>query len=113
MSYTCTKRISVTVVEAGKEEPNGVYRGIYVDVYPNEWIIWSDFIYQLSFVPSVFIYTCCLYMHYGWYNVWTIIWNHLRSEEHTSELQSRFDLVCRLLLEKKNHIIYISIYISL
>src|SRR5699024_12625836 len=26
--------------------------------------------------------------------------NH-RSEEHTSELQSRFDLVCRLLLEKK------------
>src|SRR5690349_22790370 len=26
----------------------------------------------------------------------------LRSEEHTSELQSRRDLVCRLLLEKKN-----------
>src|SRR3712207_7592400 len=29
-----------------------------------------------------------------------------RSEEHTSELQSRQYLVCRLLLEKKNHIIY-------
>src|SRR5699024_11426256 len=28
----------------------------------------------------------------------------LRSEEHTSELQSRFDIVCRLLLEKKNEI---------
>src|SRR2546428_8525973 len=27
----------------------------------------------------------------------------LRSEEHTSELQSRSDLVCRLLLEKKKH----------
>src|SRR5690625_5681052 len=27
-----------------------------------------------------------------------------RSEEHTSELQSRGHLVCRLLLEKKNHI---------
>src|SRR5437867_7552004 len=26
----------------------------------------------------------------------------LRSEEHTSELQSPYDLVCRLLLEKKN-----------
>src|SRR2546421_4556095 len=26
-----------------------------------------------------------------------------RSEEHTSELQSRSDLVCRLLLEKKNY----------
>src|SRR5699024_12803888 len=25
----------------------------------------------------------------------------VRSEEHTSELQSRFDLVCRLLLDKK------------
>src|SRR5437868_11320275 len=29
-----------------------------------------------------------------------------RSEEHTSELQSRFDLVCRLLLEKKKKIVY-------
>src|SRR5699024_11954385 len=27
----------------------------------------------------------------------------VRSEEHTSELQSRFDLVCRLLLEKKKN----------
>src|SRR5699024_11469353 len=27
----------------------------------------------------------------------------IRSEEHTSELQSRFDLVCRLLLEKTKH----------
>src|SRR5699024_12375011 len=30
------------------------------------------------------------------------VWS--RSEEHTSELQSRFDLVCRLLLEKKNDV---------
>src|SRR5699024_12604607 len=29
--------------------------------------------------------------------------NSARSEEHTSELQSRFDLVCRLLLEKKKY----------
>src|SRR5438067_10711110 len=28
-----------------------------------------------------------------------------RSEEHTSELQSRFDLVCRLLLEKKEELL--------
>src|SRR5437667_6593780 len=28
---------------------------------------------------------------------------HLRSEEHTSELQSHHDLVCRLLLEKKKN----------
>src|SRR5699024_1290352 len=32
----------------------------------------------------------------------------IRSEEHTSELQSRFDLVCRLLLEKKKFIKYVS-----
>src|SRR5205085_6439011 len=29
---------------------------------------------------------------------------HVRSEEHTSELQSQSNLVCRLLLEKKKHI---------
>src|SRR5690606_41923484 len=29
------------------------------------------------------------------------IWDGARSEEHTSELQSRENLVCRLLLEKK------------
>src|SRR5699024_1218079 len=34
--------------------------------------------------------------------IFLFISNHTRSEEHTSELQSRFDLVCRLLLEKKN-----------
>src|SRR3712207_7781511 len=31
---------------------------------------------------------------------------HVRSEEHTSELQSRQYLVCRLLLEKKNIFVY-------
>src|SRR2546422_9999114 len=31
------------------------------------------------------------------------IQSRLRSEEHTSELQSRLHLVCRLLLEKKKH----------
>src|SRR5207248_11197271 len=30
--------------------------------------------------------------------------NATRSEEHTSELQSPYDLVCRLLLEKKNNL---------
>src|SRR3712207_8467015 len=43
-----------------------------------------------------------------------LLWSQLRSEEHTSELQSRQYLVCRLLLEKKkkninnliNHCVY-------
>src|SRR5207249_11640138 len=34
-----------------------------------------------------------------WHSARVASWQ--RSEEHTSELQSRFDLVCRLLLEKK------------
>src|SRR5689334_24827908 len=33
---------------------------------------------------------------------WSLAGNEVRSEEHTSELQSQFHLVCRLLLEKKN-----------
>src|SRR3712207_8359043 len=35
-----------------------------------------------------------------------VVWMyHARSEEHTSELQSRQYLVCRLLLEKKIHLL--------
>src|SRR5437868_12563487 len=45
---------------------------------------------------------CALAQHMYWF---LVVRNDLepkrRSEEHTSELQSRFDLVCRLLLEKK------------
>src|SRR5690349_22121841 len=33
------------------------------------------------------------------------LWFSFRSEEHTSELQSRRDLVCRLLLEKKKNML--------
>src|SRR3712207_8783444 len=35
-----------------------------------------------------------------------------RSEEHTSELQSRQYLVCRLLLEKKNSNLIVSIHVT-
>src|SRR3989440_1639620 len=40
------------------------------------------------------------------------ITDDIRSEEHTSELQSRSDLVCRLLLEKKNMIRLVGILLS-
>src|SRR5689334_23424701 len=36
----------------------------------------------------------------------------LRSEEHTSELQSQFHLVCRLLLEKKKNEINVQIVVT-
>src|SRR5260221_5296704 len=36
-------------------------------------------------------------------------WFPERSEEHTSELQSHSDLVCRLLLEKKKHVPHVDV----
>src|SRR5690606_40471066 len=48
----------------------------------------------------------CVFIQWlGLYTVFLPLANHQapgRSEEHTSELQSRENLVCRLLLEKKN-----------
>src|SRR5687768_18247369 len=40
--------------------------------------------------------------------VYSKVWEQQRSEEHTSELQSRLHLVCRLLLEKKNNKLLLS-----
>src|SRR5207249_12231501 len=53
---------------------------------------WLDLLIILTAVQTVFIRTDA-YEHR--------LHGRERSEEHTSELQSRFDLVCRLLLEKK------------
>src|SRR5689334_24811066 len=60
-----------------------------------------------SWLPVPFlIVTLLAPSHATWYNwlagfVLIIIGESIRSEEHTSELQSQFHLVCRLLLEKK------------
>src|SRR5438309_7154563 len=40
---------------------------------------------------------CC----WLWGLAWSADWSLARSEEHTTELQSQFHLVCRLMLEKK------------
>src|SRR2546422_7362134 len=42
--------------------------------------------------------------------LWKAVVGFPRSEEHTSELQSRLHLVCRLLLEKKKKYMYQFIY---
>src|SRR2546430_10090731 len=44
---------------------------------------------------------------------WYLRWAHSsrRSEEHTSELQSQSNLVCRLLLEKKNYFPVMLLYL--
>src|SRR2546430_5988833 len=46
----------------------------------------------------------------GGYSPWTIQ-NQTRSEEHTSELQSQSNLVCRLLLEKRNNPLDVHYYV--
>src|SRR5699024_12113221 len=67
------------------------------------------FSYNCVFVPEGKHFLCYnRASFFGW--IAFLVWfpklklqkRPVRSEEHTSELQSRFDLVCRLLLEKKN-----------
>src|SRR5206468_4801886 len=51
------------------------------------------------FTPLIAEYDLILKLH-GYFGIAAPFKNRTRSEEHTSELQSRSDLVCRLLLEK-------------
>src|SRR5690625_7768050 len=53
---------------------------------------------------NVMMMTCCFSLsHFSIsFSVGITLTTSFRSEEHTSELQSRGHLVCRLLLEKKN-----------
>src|SRR5260370_23660294 len=53
------------------------------------WLLGPSFTMTHEFIPA-------------WY---TRSVSGLRSEEHTSELQSHLNLVCRLLLEKKNKLL--------
>src|SRR5699024_12694084 len=68
----------------------------------------SDLIFIFWLVKHFYIWSR-IYRKICRYTFFTQILNSLhkegisRSEEHTSELQSRFDLVCRLLLEKKKN----------
>src|SRR2546430_11597753 len=47
--------------------------------------------------------SCRAYLRHGDDDVAQALFATLRSEEHTSELQSQSNLVCRLLLEKQKH----------
>src|SRR5690554_7437150 len=70
--------------------------GSYLLIGPTLWALWiagegrPDFNLVVIFIVGVFLMRSA-----------GCIINDYRSEEHTSELQSRPHLVCRLLLEKK------------
>src|SRR5699024_6989485 len=77
--------------------------------YKNPCLFQSDLFYQLKVLlicpDPACIFRKLISFHQTLVNsipVFFTVKEKFRSEEHTSELQSRFDLVCRLLLEKKN-----------
>src|SRR5207248_9191458 len=53
------------------------------------------------FLLAIQIYSKIRYFRRQFHQRNQLYFDHQRSEEHTSELQSPYDLVCRLLLEKK------------
>src|SRR5690625_8052304 len=71
----------------------------------SDWSLWAITIaytwQRLGFV-TVICYTAILDLPRDVYEAAALDGAHGRSEEHTSELQSRGHLVCRLLLENKN-----------
>src|SRR5256884_3792234 len=67
------------------------HRYAFVDTIQS-YVKWGEPLYTLLYVALILIFS---FFYIG------IVFN--RSEEHTSELQSRLHLVCRLLLEKKKN----------
>src|SRR5699024_12218547 len=71
--------------------------GMYWFLHITALVVPIMFMWGLGYRPT--------WRGYGFTYAATLLWAGIaicvRSEEHTSELQSRFDFVCRLLLEKK------------
>src|SRR5690625_2911440 len=85
-------------------------KGKYIDVDGNIGYVFT-YLYKLlskwnksgyESLSEFLIYTSEIYKHEKKLSDYCLFWAYDRSEEHTSELQSRGHLVCRLLLEKKN-----------
>src|SRR5256884_4367973 len=62
-----------------------IYNLAVSDGQVGEWLYYAEYLRQRGFAPKLML----------------VELKRNRSEEHTSELQSRLHLVCRLLLEKK------------
>src|SRR5689334_23712316 len=75
--------------------PNGVCDEVYAEAAAE--FSEKELTYLTSAIASINVWN-----RFGAAYRWTPPPRRQRSEEHTSELQSQFHLVCRLLLEKKN-----------
>src|SRR5690554_7540261 len=67
-----------------------LYGGDFISAYGTPYGYYAAAMVYVIFVAMFYV------------NMYVLVPVFLRSEEHTSELQSRPHLVCRLLLEKKN-----------
>src|SRR5690242_21104847 len=70
----------------------------------NSGFITTLYVVFVPFVARGFLKEKLSLMH------WVCVTLAIRSEEHTSELQSHVNLVCRLLLEKKKYLLCALIY---
>src|SRR5438067_4908235 len=111
-------RLAASGVDVSKvrKVPGATKTGITVLLQRDAWrtiITYAGTIFDLTFEDldlgylgdSRHFHLSSFYLHRGLRNRIVELLQKMkaarRSEEHTSELQSRFDLVCRLLLEKK------------
>src|SRR5699024_11570711 len=69
----------------------------FLDIYIEQ----SKRLHRIGMKISLVFFEQAAYRRNGLYHTRFIVHIHNRSEEHTSELQSRFALVCRLLLDNK------------
>src|SRR5690625_5879707 len=87
------KNVNRVILKLNLYLHNGIINGV--------WATGSSII--VHFKPKIFSTSCSVTISRGppWATICLSFMAIIRSEEHTSELQSRGHLVCRLLLEKK------------
>src|SRR5207253_10574297 len=81
--------LPISLGELSSVHPAAGSFGLYGDIYLNQW---AGFIARAGYWAAIAVSIGAELVASATY---------MRSEEHTSELQSRGHLVCRLLLEKK------------
>src|SRR3712207_6945100 len=82
----------------------------YTTLFRSSWIDTGMFLQNVMLAARAFGLDTCPQAAFCDHH--DVVRAHLRSEEHTSELQSRQYLVCRLLLEKNKNTYHLSLHLS-